>query len=52
MTTTDPTSEDLVRALRASLKETERLRGRNRELTDTATEPIAIVGMGAACPAE
>ncbi|WP_055526543.1 type I polyketide synthase [Streptomyces graminilatus] len=47
---TAPSSEDLVRALRASLKETDRLRTRNRELTDSAMEPIAIVGMGCRLP--
>nr|WP_148106801.1 type I polyketide synthase [Amycolatopsis sp. WAC 01416] len=45
------TADDrLVEALRASLKETERLRVRNRELTDAAAEPIAIVAMGCRYP--
>ncbi|MER7765157.1 type I polyketide synthase, partial [Streptomyces sp. NPDC097619] len=36
---------ELVAALRKSLKETERLRQQNRRLLAQATEPIAIVGM-------
>ncbi|MEU3220625.1 beta-ketoacyl synthase N-terminal-like domain-containing protein, partial [Streptomyces sp. NPDC006971] len=40
----------LVEALRASLKETERLRERNRALTAAAREPIAIVGMACRYP--
>jgi pimaricinolide synthase PimS1 len=44
-------SEDkLVGALRASLKETERLREQNRKLSDAAREPIAIVGMACRFP--
>ncbi|MEU8250469.1 type I polyketide synthase [Nonomuraea sp. NPDC048916] len=44
-------SEDrLVDALRASLKETDRLREQNRRLTDAAREPIAIVGMACRFP--
>ncbi|SEO46720.1 Acyl transferase domain-containing protein [Amycolatopsis saalfeldensis] len=42
--------EKLVGALRASLKETERLRDKNRRLTDAAREPIAIVGMACRLP--
>ncbi|MDT8911872.1 SDR family NAD(P)-dependent oxidoreductase [Amycolatopsis sp. PS_44_ISF1] len=42
--------EKLVGALRASLKETERLRDRNRRLTEAAREPIAIVGMACRLP--
>ncbi|WP_131759623.1 type I polyketide synthase, partial [Actinomadura fibrosa] len=54
MADTDP---KLVAALRASLKETEKLRTRNRALESASREPIAIVGMtcrypGAASPAE
>ncbi|MDQ2583543.1 type I polyketide synthase [Saccharothrix yanglingensis] len=44
-------SEDkLVGALRASLKETERLRDKNRRLTEAAREPIAIIGMACRFP--
>ncbi|RBM17971.1 beta-ketoacyl synthase N-terminal-like domain-containing protein, partial [Streptomyces sp. PT12] len=51
------TDQKLVAALRASLKETENLRARNRALQAAAREPIAIVGMscrypGAASPEE
>ncbi|MGW0657455.1 polyketide synthase docking domain-containing protein, partial [Streptomyces umbrinus] len=34
----------MVDALRASLKETERLREQNRRLADAGREPVAIVG--------
>ncbi|RFS81056.1 SDR family NAD(P)-dependent oxidoreductase, partial [Actinomadura spongiicola] len=40
----------LVQALRASLKENERLRRTNRRLTEAAGEPIAIVGTGCRFP--
>ncbi|MEV6648658.1 SDR family NAD(P)-dependent oxidoreductase [Amycolatopsis sp. NPDC051371] len=44
-------SEDkLVGALRASLKESERLRDKNRRLTEAAREPIAIIGMACRFP--
>ncbi|MFF1560552.1 type I polyketide synthase [Streptomyces sp. NPDC058279] len=43
-------NEKVVEALRASLKETERLRRRNQELTDASREPIAIVGMSCRLP--
>nr|WP_284746753.1 type I polyketide synthase [Amycolatopsis sp. RTGN1] len=44
-------SEDkLVGALRASLKESERLREKNRRLTEAAREPIAIIGMACRFP--
>ncbi|MGB3440118.1 MAG: beta-ketoacyl synthase N-terminal-like domain-containing protein, partial [Actinophytocola sp.] len=42
--------ERTVEALRASLKETERLREQNRRLTAAASEPIAIVGTGCRLP--
>ncbi|MFF4410835.1 type I polyketide synthase [Streptomyces sp. NPDC001404] len=42
--------EELVAALRAALKETERLRRANRQLADRATDPIAIVGMDCRLP--
>ncbi|QIY59051.1 acyltransferase domain-containing protein [Streptomyces sp. RPA4-5] len=43
-------THDYVEALRASLKETEKLRARNRELTAAAGEPIAIVSMACRYP--
>nr|WP_169515224.1 type I polyketide synthase [Amycolatopsis benzoatilytica] len=43
-------SEKVVAALRASLKEADRLRRRNRELAAAAAEPIAIVGMSCRFP--
>ncbi|WP_242884834.1 type I polyketide synthase [Actinomadura litoris] len=43
-------NDQLVEALRASLKEAEQLRRRNSELIATTTEPIAIVGMGCRYP--
>ncbi len=42
--------ERVVEALRASLKESERLRQQNRRLLDAAREPIAIVGMSCRYP--
>jgi acyl transferase domain-containing protein/short-subunit dehydrogenase/acyl carrier protein len=42
--------EKLVAALRASLKETERLKAQNRKLVAAAREPIAIVGMACRYP--
>ena len=48
------TPEELVRALRTSLKENERLKRENREylalLTKEATEPVALVGMACRYP--
>ncbi|MFF8104487.1 SDR family NAD(P)-dependent oxidoreductase, partial [Streptomyces sp. NPDC016640] len=43
-------SEKVVEALRASLKETERLRRQNRELAAAAAEPIAVVAMSCRYP--
>ncbi|UQI47393.1 SDR family NAD(P)-dependent oxidoreductase [Streptomyces sp. HU2014] len=40
----------IIEALRASMKETERLREQNRKLTAEAHEPIAIVGMSCRFP--
>ncbi|HEY8985197.1 MAG TPA: type I polyketide synthase, partial [Streptomyces sp.] len=46
-------SDDKVfEALRASLKETERLRQQNRQLTAVAREPIAIVAMSCRYPGD
>ena len=46
-----PTSpEDVVEALRKSLKETDRLRRQNRRLVASSHEPVAIVGMGCRYP--
>ncbi|MEV5973487.1 type I polyketide synthase, partial [Streptomyces sp. NPDC051921] len=42
--------QQLVEALRKSLKETERLRARQRTLTERLDEPIAIVGMACRYP--
>ncbi|MFD0417100.1 type I polyketide synthase [Streptomyces sp. NPDC127108] len=43
-------SDTVVEALRASLKETERLRRQNQQLAAAAREPIAIVGMSCRFP--
>ncbi|MFE5858913.1 beta-ketoacyl synthase N-terminal-like domain-containing protein, partial [Streptomyces sp. NPDC056500] len=42
--------EKIIEALRASLKENDRLRQQNHRLTSSATEPIAIVGMSCRLP--
>ncbi|SER43067.1 type I polyketide synthase [Actinokineospora terrae] len=42
--------EQYVEALRTSLKENERLKARNRDLTAAAHEPVAIVGMSCKLP--
>ena len=44
--------EQVVEALRASLKETERLREENRRLLGAWREPVAIVGMACRYPHE
>ncbi|MFE3190891.1 type I polyketide synthase [Nocardia sp. NPDC059240] len=49
MTNTESTAK-LADALRASLKETDRLRARNRQLDAARREPIAIVGMACRYP--
>ncbi|MFD4811732.1 type I polyketide synthase [Streptomyces sp. NPDC058418] len=43
-------SEKVVEALRASLRENERLRKHNQQLQETLTEPIAIVSMACRWP--
>ncbi|WP_446681626.1 type I polyketide synthase [Amycolatopsis plumensis] len=43
-------ADKMVEALRASLKEVERLREQNRELVTAANAPIAIVGMSCRFP--
>lgn len=43
-------SEKVVKALRAALKETERLRQQNRDLLAAANEPIAIVSLACRLP--
>ncbi|OBH98030.1 type I polyketide synthase [Mycobacterium sp. E2733] len=42
--------EELVRALRAALKDNERLKREAREYLVAATEPVAVVGMGCRYP--
>ncbi|HEX8075298.1 MAG TPA: type I polyketide synthase, partial [Thermoleophilaceae bacterium] len=42
--------EDVVKALRASLKDREKLRQENQRLLARSSEPIAIVGMGCRYP--
>ncbi|GAA3031515.1 hypothetical protein GCM10020000_05600 [Streptomyces olivoverticillatus] len=46
------TSEKVVEALRAAMKEAERLRRQNRQLVAATTEPIAIVGMSCRFPGD
>src|SRR4051794_2551372 len=43
-------ADKLLEALRASVKETERLRQQNRRLVSAASEPLAIVGMSCRYP--
>ncbi|HEU5353402.1 MAG TPA: type I polyketide synthase, partial [Actinocrinis sp.] len=50
MTTTSTSTAQVIDALRASLKETERLRQENRRLLAASREPIAIVGMACRYP--
>ncbi|PBC80552.1 type I polyketide synthase [Streptomyces sp. KS_16] len=42
--------QQLINALRASVKESERLRQRNRELAENIREPVAVVGMACHYP--
>ncbi|WP_205877971.1 type I polyketide synthase [Mycobacterium camsae] len=44
------TQDELIAALRRSLKENERLKRENRDYLSRATEPIALVGMGCRYP--
>ncbi|MEU5853637.1 polyketide synthase docking domain-containing protein, partial [Saccharopolyspora shandongensis] len=46
----DASDDKLVEALRASVIEVRKLRNENRQLRDTTTEPIAIVGMACRLP--
>ncbi|WP_067701969.1 type I polyketide synthase [Nocardia jejuensis] len=50
MTKPEDNTQKLAQALRVSLKETERLRARNRSLDAALREPIAIVGMACRYP--
>ncbi|MFK4548175.1 acyl transferase domain-containing protein [Streptomyces tendae] len=50
MTTPKDSTDKVVEALRASVKETERLRTQNQRLVAATTEPIAIVGMACRFP--
>src|ERR1035438_6423437 len=43
-------ADKVLEALRVSLKETERLRQRNRQLASASWAPVAIVGMGCRFP--
>ncbi len=43
-------ADKVLDALRLSLKETERLRQRNRELSAASSAPVAIVGIGCRFP--
>ncbi|WP_143593005.1 type I polyketide synthase, partial [Streptomyces albireticuli] len=45
-----PSMDEVLDALRTSVKEAERLRRRNRELVTAAHEPVAIVGMACRYP--
>ncbi|MYR64079.1 hypothetical protein GTY54_50390, partial [Streptomyces sp. SID625] len=44
------TDQKLVAALRASLKENERLRAHHRRLDEAAREPVAVVAMACRFP--
>ncbi|WP_405439934.1 SDR family NAD(P)-dependent oxidoreductase [Streptomyces niveus] len=50
MAATNQNDQQVVTALRASLKSNERLRRQNRELTEASREPIAVIGMGCRFP--
>ncbi|POX68733.1 beta-ketoacyl synthase N-terminal-like domain-containing protein, partial [Mycobacterium kansasii] len=46
----DSTREQLITALRKTLKENERLKRENRDYLAQTTEPVAVVGMGCRYP--
>ncbi|ACC40921.1 polyketide synthase Pks7 [Mycobacterium marinum M] len=46
----DSTPDELITALRKTLKENERLKRENRDHLAQATEPVAVVGMGCRYP--
>ncbi|MGW2365425.1 type I polyketide synthase [Streptomyces sp. NPDC001667] len=48
----DTTDDRVVRALRASIKETERLKQQHQELVESLNEPIAIIGMACRFPGD
>ncbi|MFJ8630359.1 SDR family NAD(P)-dependent oxidoreductase [Streptomyces sp. NPDC093568] len=48
MTTTP--SEQVVHALRAAMKDVDRLRRKNRQLVAAAAEPVAVIGIGCRYP--
>ena len=43
-------NEKVIEALRAAMKEAERLRRQNRQLVSAATEPVAVIGMACRYP--
>ncbi|CAM5602883.1 Putative type-I PKS OS=Streptomyces griseus subsp. griseus (strain JCM 4626 / NBRC) OX=455632 GN=pks2-3 PE=4 SV=1 [Streptomyces griseus subsp. griseus] len=43
-------ADQLIQALRAALKDNDRLRREHRELTTAVREPIAVVGMACRYP--
>ncbi|MEY9890109.1 acyl transferase domain-containing protein/NADPH:quinone reductase-like Zn-dependent oxidoreductase/acyl carrier protein [Catenulispora sp. MAP5-51] len=47
---TTASTDNLLTALRTSLKEADRLRRENRRLTEAAAEPIAVIGIGCRYP--
>ncbi len=47
---TAPSTEQIVAALRQSMMDNEKLKADNKKLTDSLSEPIAIIGMGCRYP--
>jgi hypothetical protein len=47
---TAPDNDKVVEALRASLRDNERLRRQNQQLAARSREPVAIIGMGCRFP--